>query len=167
MFRPFIYGPIKNKQSLTSLNTSSAVVHSLITSSKSSGVPPTQVPLWVDVRDVARAHVLALQGGKEIGNKRFLIQADGTYTFGQVVDIVREKFPRLADRLPAQSGTKVEGDGEYSGDNAKSKRELGLVYKYTLEESITGEWWVAESVPVLIRCAALVNDLLALEESPV
>ncbi|KZW00979.1 ketoreductase [Exidia glandulosa HHB12029] len=146
---PFIYGPMKNQQSLKSLNTSSAVVYSLISSTPSAGVPPTQVPLWVDVRDVARAHVLALKGGPEIGNKRFLIHADGTYTFGQVVDIVKKKFPHLAERLPTQSGAKVDGDGEYSSDNAKSKSELGLAYEYNLEHSIT----------------ALVEDLLAMETS--
>ncbi|RPD79313.1 NAD(P)-binding protein [Lentinus tigrinus ALCF2SS1-7] len=84
---------------------------------------------WVDVRDLARAHVLGLTS-PEVGGQRFIIRG-GPYLWQQFVDVAR----RYAEQIPA-------GDPSYKPENAvymsrytseKSKKVLGLEYR-TLEE---------------------------------
>ena len=55
-----------------------------------------------------------------------------------MANIIKSKFPRLADKLPAQE---VENEGfpvggMYTGDNSRSRKVLGVEYR-GLEESIT------------------------------
>lgn len=58
----------------------------------------TRPSLWVDVRDVARAHIAAAQI-KEAANKRFFV-VTGFFKNREIVDIVRTEFPDLAKNLP-------------------------------------------------------------------
>ena len=66
--------------------------------------------LWTDVRDVALAHVAAAEL-PEAANKRFLITA-GRFDCGEIVDIIRDAFPDLAENLP---GKDVKGLGTGEG----------------------------------------------------
>ncbi len=73
--------------------------------------------LWVDVRDVAQAHVAAAEK-KEAANKRFFIVA-GFFSNGEIVDIVRKEFPDLAKNLPdtdASAAANGSPDGLFSLD---------------------------------------------------
>lgn len=58
----------------------------------------TRPSLWVDVRDVARAHIAAAQI-KDAANKRFFV-VTGFFKNHEIVDIVRKEFPDLAKNLP-------------------------------------------------------------------
>jgi len=71
---PYIFGPPEQ----SALNTSSAVIYQLI----SGQLPEEGLPLFVDVRDVAQAHVLALKNKSVIG-KRVLLSG-GPFTFYEV-----------------------------------------------------------------------------------
>jgi nucleoside-diphosphate-sugar epimerase len=91
--------------------------------------------LWVDVRDVAEAHVAAFEK-PDAANKRFFTTA-GLFSNKEVCDIIRKNFPQYEDTLPSEStpgGDYPEG-GLYSFDNKRSIEVLGLKYK-SLEESI-------------------------------
>lgn len=97
-------------------------------------IPATGVHLWVDVRDVAEAHVAAFEK-PEAANKRFFTVA-GLFSNREVANIIKKSFPRYKD-LPSEStpgGDYPEG-GLYSFNNKRSIEILGLKYK-TLEESI-------------------------------
>jgi nucleoside-diphosphate-sugar epimerase len=64
------------------------MIYELI-SGKTKDVPPELLPLFVDVRDVARAHVLALKNDSVIG-KRVLLSS-GPYTLYEVRTL-KQKF---------------------------------------------------------------------------
>jgi len=67
---------------LESLNESNAQIWRIISGGKDAKVPPTAIWRWVDVRDVAAAHVASIESGCK-GNQRFLISA-GEFTFQRV-----------------------------------------------------------------------------------
>lgn len=115
--------------------------------------PPNNVYFFVDVRDVALSHVLALEE-KEAAGKRFLIAA-GKFSNKRIAEIIGEKFPQLRDRLPTGEALKP-GDFPAAGtsdlDNRRSVEVLGITYR-SLEESVVdtvkslqaveGRWWWA------------------------
>lgn len=68
-------------------------------------LPPTGTFIWVDVRDLALAHVRAAEL-PEAGGKRFFITA-GHFSNRMMADIIKEGRPDLADQLP---GDEVKGD---------------------------------------------------------
>jgi hypothetical protein len=63
---------------MAALNTSSEVIYQLI-SRKVKGVPEEGLPLSVDVRDVAQAHILALKNNLVISKQVLL--SGGPFTF--------------------------------------------------------------------------------------
>ncbi|KIV89460.1 hypothetical protein PV10_06859 [Exophiala mesophila] len=131
---PLVLGPvIHSLQSLDSLNTSNERVRNLIQGkAKDTGLPPSGVFIWVDVRDLALAHVKAMEI-PEAGGKRFLLTA-GHYDNGEIASVIKSKFPDLADRLPKD----ISGDRPkdvYGFDNSRSKELLGIKYR-SLEESV-------------------------------
>ncbi|GAW15191.1 hypothetical protein ANO14919_046000 [Xylariales sp. No.14919] len=136
---PFVFGPVVHHlASLADINTSNGNMVALIVGRWKSEIPPTGVHLFVDVRDVAKAHVEA-QERPEAGGNRFFVTA-GLFTNRDLVPIVRKHFPQLADKLPDDGvpGGDYPGgsiDNIYKYDNSKSIKELGLDY-ISLEKSV-------------------------------
>jgi nucleoside-diphosphate-sugar epimerase len=101
-------------------------------------IPHSGVFLWVDVRDVAAAHVAAMEK-PDAANKRFFTLA-GYFSNREIVDIIRKHFPQYKD-LPTDStpgGDYPEGytkKAPWGYDNKRSIEILGLKYR-NLEESI-------------------------------
>ena len=92
-------------------------------------LPPTGVFVWIDVRDLALAHVKAAEL-PEAANKRFFVTA-GHFNNEEIVDIMRENFPELKNELPAK-GTKGGGypeDGVFGYDNSRVKEVLGIEFR--------------------------------------
>lgn len=133
---PLVFGPIVHYlNSLDSLNTSNQRVRDLITGKFKDEVPETGTFAWVDVRDVAFAHVKAMETA-EAGGKRFFTVA-GPFNNKQVTEIIRSNFPDYASKLPsekASGGTYPEG-GVFSTDNTRTKEILGVNYN-SLEDCI-------------------------------
>jgi nucleoside-diphosphate-sugar epimerase len=97
-----IFGPAIQpiKGGVKALNYSSSVLYGLINGS-SETVPATTFPSYIDVRDLATAHVRALTEPKA-ANRRLLVGGmPMTYT-----DLVHSfaKVPKLKDRVPKDSG---------------------------------------------------------------
>ncbi|KAJ9348763.1 hypothetical protein C8Q69DRAFT_509513 [Paecilomyces variotii] len=131
---PLVFGPvIHHVESLRDINTSNTRIRDIIQGEYKDAIPPTNLYLWVDVRDLARAHIRALTAtGTE--NERFFVTA-GHYDNKQIVDIIREEYPHLSVVLPPRN---LPGDlpkDIYQYDNSKSVNVLGLRYR-TLRESI-------------------------------
>lgn len=59
-------------------------------------LPPIRLPI-VDVRDVAAAHLAAMESPEAAG-QRFLCSA-GALSFREMADILRERFPRYRNRI--------------------------------------------------------------------
>ena len=107
-----------------------------MTGAAKSSCPPTRNFLFVDVRDVALAHVLAAEKD-EAGGKRFFI-VGGRYCNKEIAEIIGEAYPELKANLPQGEALKPGDYTEKSKlgfDNGRSKSVLGLTYR-PLKESI-------------------------------
>ena len=129
---PLVLGPVVHHlASLDSINTSNARFVTMLQGKAKDRLPPTGNHLFVDVRDIALAHVLCLEKDEAAG-QRFFITA-GNFNNRMVCEIIRHKFPEYRDILPVDEDKLKPGDfpadGKYYGyDNEKSKRVLGLEY---------------------------------------
>ena len=135
---PLVLGPVVHHlASLSSINTSNERLVSLIQGKWKDGatIPETGVFNWVDVRDVARAHILAFEK-PEAGGRRLFVAA-GFYSNKILLEIVRKNFPELKDTLPAEDvkGGELPPENEiFKMDNSETKKLLG--YEWTpLEKS--------------------------------
>ncbi|KAK4225243.1 putative NADPH-dependent methylglyoxal reductase [Podospora fimiseda] len=117
---------------LTSINDSNQRILDMIRGNMKQGIKPTApVFTFVDVRDVALAHVRAMER-KEAANKRFYV-IGGTFSNGQIAGIIRDGFEELKDKLPEG---KLEDDfpeTHWRFDNSRSKEVLGIKYKGLVE----------------------------------
>lgn len=123
------------EQSLESLNTSTRRISDYLLGKSTEVSPWTE--MWVDARDLARAHVLALTT-PAAGGQRFLTCGDKPFTGQQIVDVLRAQFPDYRDTVPVgQPGvTRTEGI-HFLGDNSKIKKVLGIKFR-SFEESVVG-----------------------------
>ncbi|KAH8884974.1 ketoreductase [Thozetella sp. PMI_491] len=136
-----VYGPIKGElQSLSSINTSNQLLADLISGKFRSGMPPTGLPLWVDVRDVALAHVMAMEL-EEAAGKRFLVTA-GHFSNEEMLRITYDNFPGLREKLPelnSQSAESDEGLAAFGYDNSRATKVMGLEwtpFKMTVVDTV-------------------------------
>jgi nucleoside-diphosphate-sugar epimerase len=124
---PLIFGPpARTLKSLAAINTSNERFVELLEGKwKKEIMPSMGVNLWVDVRDVALAHVLAFE--KPVaGGKRFFT-VSGTFSNREIAAIARNHFPGLSDKIPSED---VKG-GDYPAqvpgyDNSRATGVLGI-----------------------------------------
>jgi len=123
-----VFGPPEQDvASLSKLNSSAAGMYKVFTG---QSPPSNSVWLWVDVRDVALAHVLAIES-EAAANQRYLI-TEGLYSAQQFVDFIWEHYPDRARAKNITKGTPGKlwpEEGTYTVDNSKGKRDLGLTYR--------------------------------------
>ncbi|KAJ1306077.1 hypothetical protein OPQ81_010789 [Rhizoctonia solani] len=144
---PMVYGPaLQEVKSISQLNTSSVGFYAIFSGQQkvlTNGGGWT----WVDVRDVARAHIAAFEK-PGAANERFFV-CEGRFNINYLVDYIWKHYPERAQikgiPKPSPSAEFPEG-GTYYADNSKSKIVLGLEYvpfetmlKDTLEQFIAIE----------------------------
>jgi len=116
---PMVFGPFLHNATLATLNESTKEIWDIINSTTDT-VPYTGIPAFVDVRDVALAHVRAVENPKAHG--RYLLSSS-SYTWQEVVDLVHKNFPE-------QKIVPVGKPGEYHPtvklDHTKAHKELGI-----------------------------------------
>ncbi|KAH9047652.1 NAD-P-binding protein [Lactarius hengduanensis] len=83
-------------------------------------------PLNVDVRDVARAHVLALKPHPSSESPKRFILSTSTFTWKDAVELLAEKRPELRDRLPVVTGGEPRLGPVVTLDTSKTESELGM-----------------------------------------
>ncbi|CAE6520424.1 unnamed protein product [Rhizoctonia solani] len=124
---PFTYGPADQVTNIHDLNTSIAQIYAVF---EGKTLMPISGYVWVDVRDIALAHVLAIESAAA-ANQRYLI-AGGIYSPQQVIDYMWEKYPERAKEKNISKGTPdklwPEG-GVFDVDATKSQSDLGLKYR--------------------------------------
>lgn len=91
------------------------------------------VMAYVNVEDVALAHVRAIERGSETDSERFILSA-GTYDSQQIVDILRKHYPARKDIIPEGTPGKYQPRDQLL-DCSKATKVLGIQYK-SLEESL-------------------------------
>ncbi|KAL0939795.1 NAD-dependent epimerase dehydratase [Colletotrichum truncatum] len=130
---PMVYGPLadpntyKSPQALnqSNFNLWRNFLDPGLTSA--SPVPPEGLHLYVDVRDVARAHVLSVVT-PEAGGKRFVI-GNGGVSNQKIANLFREALPKLADRIPEGEPDNAElPKGLFKVDSSLIQKVLGLKY---------------------------------------
>lgn len=136
MCPPMVFGPAAHDFSFGSMNIATGDINSFFDGSIKD-VPPTFFWGFVDVRDLAAAHVRALEV-PEAANERFFITG-GRFSYQLFADTLRK-----STRIPAtekknipvgKPGEGYPGPDVYEVDSSKSKRILGIEYR-TFEESI-------------------------------
>lgn len=131
---PLVFGPVVHHlASLDSINTSNERIVALVQGrwrTPDGVLPDTGNVNWVDVRDVAEAHVAAVER-PELGGRRLFATA-GPYCNRAILDIVRRRFPELRDKLPAEDATGGDlppGDKMARVDNSETTKALGVRWR--------------------------------------
>ncbi|KAI1374860.1 NAD(P)-binding protein [Hypoxylon crocopeplum] len=148
---PLVYGPVAHHlDSLSAINTSNARFADLVQGGWKAEVPASGVYLWVDVRDVALAHVNAMER-PEAGGLRFFTTA-GYYDNRQILRAARKAFPELVDKLPASDdvkgapGADFPAEGTYKYDNSRATKVLGIEW-ISLEKSVADTIKSLQGIP--------------------
>lgn len=111
------------------LNQSCELINALIQGDPQKEAAKTLAAQFIDVRDVAKAHLIAFQKDEAIEQR--LIVSNGQFTFQDVIDQLNEDFPQLRSLIP--EGKFGEGKKMhrkfFSLDNTKSRKILGFAFK--------------------------------------
>ncbi|KAJ8118447.1 hypothetical protein OPT61_g580 [Boeremia exigua] len=130
---PAVLGPvIHHLASLDAINTSNEAIAAIVQGKWKDGAPPTFTSPWVDVRDVALGHVLALETATASG-RRFLMHG-GFLSHADYVAIARKNFPSLREKLPQHVEDETLSDPLV--DTTPARQILHLEFT-TLEASVT------------------------------
>ncbi|CAK7212236.1 methylglyoxal reductase (NADPH-dependent) gre2 [Sporothrix bragantina] len=150
----FTFGPVQRWLTKSDqVNASNQRIHDVLQGVwKEQRMPPTRpVFTWVDVRDVARAMVRAIEV-PEAGGRRFYV-VGGHFSNGRLAGILRdklqaefeEKMPMLAevnktlvvDSIPPPEETPDDLPHDvYKFDRRRASKVLGIEAYHTLEESV-------------------------------
>jgi nucleoside-diphosphate-sugar epimerase len=136
---PLVLGPVVHHlASLASINTSNERVVKLLQGAWKDEIPGQgPVSLWIDVRDLAKAHVAAFEK-PEAGGKRLFTTA-GLFSNSEIAAIVREKFPEFKDKVPGpevKGGERPALDKSFKWNTEQTDKLLGLEWT-SLEKSIS------------------------------
>ncbi|KAK2765164.1 methylglyoxal reductase (NADPH-dependent) gre2 [Arachnomyces sp. PD_36] len=125
---PLVLGPIVHYlNSLSAINTSNARVRDLIQGKYKDNLAASGTYLWVDVRDVALAHVKSIELA-EAQNERFFVVA-GYFSNKKISDAIAKSHPELVSKLPSKDTPDDLPADIYKIDNSKSIKVLGLMYR--------------------------------------
>ena len=127
----YIYGPVGPGQVYNGPGTgTNRYIYELIAgapgrpvSGYDHGIAP---PLHVDVRDVARAHVLALKVPPSVDEPKRFILSSSRFTWREAIEFIAQSRPELKGRLPVITG-KEPALGPYAVlDTSATERILGI-----------------------------------------
>ena len=129
-----VIGPVIHYlNSLDALNTSNERVRDFVLGKYRDNFQPSGVFIWIDVRDLAEAHVRAIEV-EAAGGNRFLTTA-GYFSNKRIAEAIREAYPDLDDKLPPKDVKDDFPTDVYGIDNSKSIKVLGIKYR-SLNESV-------------------------------
>ena len=129
----YVYGPLGSGQVYSAPGAgTNRFIYALLAGAPGrplSGYDPAVrgPPLSVDVRDVARAHVLALgvPPSADAAPKRFIVSLS-TFTWKEAVELIAQARPELKGRLPVVSGTEPALAPFATFDMSATETVLGL-----------------------------------------
>ena len=131
----FVFGPQMFDESVKGkLNTSCEIINSAIRNGPDAELAPV-FGQYIDVRDVAKAHLLAFQREDTIGKR--LLMSEGDFNTQDIVNQLNADFPVLKGKIPV--GNPAEGvNGKKAiaqADNSKTKALLGFKFR-SLKETV-------------------------------
>jgi nucleoside-diphosphate-sugar epimerase len=120
-----VYGPpFPGSGDLKYLGQSMSEIYALMNGS-TTDVPPTMVPAFVDVRDVAQAHRLAFEADQPL---RFLLSG-GAFDKQQVCNLFQDHIPTLKSRVPVGNPGKTVIGEHYIADSSRARNTLGITFR--------------------------------------
>ncbi|KAJ7575095.1 hypothetical protein C8J56DRAFT_901555 [Mycena floridula] len=100
---PFMYGPFAEEFQIEPANYYAMSTNLYIYRLISPNGPFPVTPRWIDVRDIAKVHVLALKSPltseTDIGKKRLIIGSLEPLEYAPALALIKEKYPELAERI--------------------------------------------------------------------
>lgn len=131
----YTFGPIQRfLTTAAAINASNHRILAMVRGAMAHALPPTErIITFVDVRDVATAHVRAMLVPAAAG-QRFFVVAD-YFTNKAIAESIRAHIPELDAVLPPRDAYDALPDWAYGFDNSRSREVLGLKYM-TLEKSV-------------------------------
>lgn len=135
---PYVWGPPVNNIGLKNLNTSNEVIQNLL-DGKNGQEFGMMVPFYIDVRDAAKTHVVAMKS-PGLANKR-CFSVGGKINDKLAVDVLKRIRPSIADRFAKSGLDAVKLDETADYDNSRTVKELGFKY-LSLEDTLgdTADW---------------------------
>ena len=128
---PFVYGPPILPLSKSSLGSTGAI-YKLIAGEPGRPLPSQLLPFHVDVRDLARTHVRALElpplpAGTDRQQKRFIVVSPDVVTWDVAVKHLYDTRPALRSRLPTLENASTTPRGPLSrNDTTHTDAVLGI-----------------------------------------
>jgi nucleoside-diphosphate-sugar epimerase len=120
---PMTFGPVVHPvTNVDALNESNKILWKI--ASGESPLPVARVPFWIDVRDLAQAHVEAVLR-PEVGGKRYIPASPERFTYAKAAEIIGDAFDWAKDEVSKEEHVVDESHGV---DGETAARDLGLVY---------------------------------------
>jgi len=124
---PMVFGPVVHPvPNVARLNESNATLWSV--AAGADPLPTARVPAWIDVRDLAEAHVQALLN-PAAGGKRYVPAAGEPFSYELAADIIKEEFEWARKTVTGnyESGKKMPPTYRLDGETVS--KELGVTYR--------------------------------------
>lgn len=122
---PMVYGPVVHPVAhIGDLNTSSADLWRHAGCGEAAPAS-TLTACWVDVRDLAYAHVEAVVR-PGVGNRRYTIAAPGHFTWAEAIAALRATFPWAKEELKEMP---LEEPDVFLVDGEAAAKDLGFSYR--------------------------------------
>ncbi|CAA7268217.1 unnamed protein product [Cyclocybe aegerita] len=119
--------PLQKITSLAGLNVSVKYLWNMADGTFKNGVPAIGFPVCTDVRDVALAHVRAVERDAA-KNQRYLVIANH-YNPDMAVEVIGRAHPELKEsRLAPVDPVKIKQLVPFNFDTSKTQKDLGIVY---------------------------------------
>lgn len=120
---PMTFGPVVHPvSSVEKLNESNAMLWKI--ASGANPLPVARVPFWIDVRDLAIAHVEALLKS-EVGGRRYVPASPERFSYGLAAEILVQEFPELRGKV-VQEDQPIDNSHGLDGETAA--KEIGFRY---------------------------------------
>lgn len=127
---PMTFGPVVHSvDGADKLNESNAMLWKV--ASGQHPLPVARVPFWIDVRDLAVAHVEALLRS-EVGGKRYVPTANDRFSYSLAAKIIEKNFDWAEGKISQQDQTI---DTSHGLDGETAARELGINYR-TFDQTV-------------------------------
>lgn len=121
---PMTFGPVVHDvRNAAELNESNANLWKVAVGGP---LPEARVPVWVDVRDLAHAHVEALFNSKA-GGRRYTIAASDKFSYELAASVLRRHFSQTKHQVIDVDDAKAPES--YNVDNSAVSKELGVQFR--------------------------------------